>query len=92
MGKAKKTTKKEQPKQDSPKYNPAMCRKCKYHGKGAGYNYKSTMVHCNYANETRRTCLQMIDGQVVDTRGGDYNNCLLFEPGKPDRVGIRAGS
>lgn len=77
-------------------YNPKKCLKCKYHGEHLscgnfvrvkkptnGKAGKSVTVYCNYADITGNTCLKALNPrESYDTRGDDYNNCLLFEKGK----------
>ena len=36
-------------------------------------------MYCNYAAINDQTCLHKVDGKVVDRRGTDKDNCLLFE-------------
>ena len=74
-----------------PKFDKRKCLKCKYHGLGCGgypvkvgFNGKSIPVFCNYSL-SERTCLRkQKDGQIIDIRGNDYNNCKLYEAGKPE--------
>ena len=61
------------------KYNKEKCAKCKYKVKlmlnnGNGYN-----VSCDYSSKAQTCCLYRVGKEVRDRRGGDYNNCLLFE-------------
>lgn len=71
-----------------PKYNKKKCAKCKYHGVGmGGYTVKigdrQTPIYCNYTSINAKSCLEPLkDGGTVDIRGGDFNNCLLYEKGK----------
>ncbi len=74
-------------------YNKRKCIRCIYHGTGAGYytqgRRERIMVHCNYAHSTTGTCLTRGEhGEVIDRRGGDYNNCLLFSEGKARKTGL----
>lgn len=76
------------------KFNKSKCLKCKYHYKmsncfqgrterGAYYS-----VVCNYASITDHTCLTREGNRVIDRRGEDYNDCKLFQEGKPLKVKI----
>ncbi len=60
------------------KFNKNKCKKCKYHG---GANINGNTIHCYYAN-TGKTCLHRVGKEIIDRRGNDYNNCLLYERGK----------
>lgn len=74
-----------------PKFNKQKCLKCKYHGLGCGgypakvgFNGRTVSVYCNYSI-LERTCLKRLkNGQVIDLRGDDYNDCKLFEAGKAE--------
>lgn len=65
------------------RFNKSKCKKCKYHGRlhGVGHN----TIHCNYSSINQKSTLQRINNKIVDTRGADYNNCLLYESGKSKR-------
>ena len=69
------------------KHSKRKCLKCKWHGTGVGYPVKvgnqHVMVHCNYSGYHETTTLRSIGGKVVDLRGEDRLNCLLFEEGTP---------
>ena len=72
-----------------PKFDKAKCLKCKY--RSTSFNNLSYAVVCNnrvkhvlcdYANLTGVTCLKPgPNNSVVDMRGEDYNNCMLFSEG-----------
>ena len=71
------------------KFSKKKCRQCKWHGTGVGYQVKDAsgqkvMVHCNYSGFHESTPLRRIDGKVIDLRGEDRYNCLLFEKGNPE--------
>ena len=55
-----------------------QCAKCVYRGR---LNFLGGF--CNYAAVTERTCIRTTDqGETIDTRGADPNDCMLFEKGK----------
>ncbi len=58
--------------------NKKVCEKCKYRGVFIG----NKSIHCYYAGLTSETCLKLVDKKVIDRRGNDPNNCLLFEEGE----------
>ena len=61
-------------------YNKELCKTCKYHAKVDG------RIICDYALKSAAgSCLKRIGKSIVDTRGGDSNNCKLYEKGKPIR-------
>jgi hypothetical protein len=61
------------------KFDKRKCKPCIYHGNRLG----SGGISCNYSGITDKTCLKRgTKGTVIDSRGEDYYNCLLFEPGK----------
>lgn len=66
------------------KFNKKKCKKCKWHGKlcsgGQGGG-----IFCNYGSLHKRSCLTRIGRDVVDIRGNDHDNCLMFEKGKSMR-------
>ena len=71
-----------------PKFDKNKCLKCKYRNTSntLGYvikhNNKPVHIHCDYAFLTKTTCLQPgPNNTVVDLRGEDYNNCMLFVEG-----------
>ena len=74
-----------------PKFDKRKCLKCKWHGLGCGgypvrvgFNGRTLPIYCNYSI-SERTCLKKLkDGSIIDSRGDDYNNCKLFEPGKAE--------
>lgn len=61
------------------KYNKKKCATCVYRGThgaaGLGVKY-----YCNYA-DTGKSATKRVGKEVIDTRGGDFNNCLLYEKG-----------
>lgn len=68
------------------KYDKKKCKKCKWHGSLVGSGATGTKgVYCNYGSLHRCSCLKRIKGHIVDRRGGDFNNCLLYEKGKAIR-------
>lgn len=61
------------------KHDKARCKKCRFHRR-MPFN---TTVFCNYATVEDKTCLTVQNGKTIDRRGEDFNNCLLFEEGRP---------
>ena len=61
-----------------------QCRKCKWHGVLSGYaNHKA--YFCAYSQYHDRPAMQRADnGSLIDTRGRDHYDCLLFECGDPE--------
>ena len=71
--------------------------KCRYHARGFDSGYpvkikdedgkeKTAYVYCNYACTTGISTLTLdSDKNVIDRRGIEYNNCLLFEEGEPEK-------
>lgn len=70
---------------EGPKFDKKKCKRCKYHARGAGYVVKTGLspVHCDYARAHDQICLTRVGKEVIDRRGNDFNNCLLFEEGTP---------
>ena len=64
------------------KFDKKKCKICNYRGeRSGGYN-----LSCNYSGITGETCLKRgPKGTVIDIRGDDPENCLLFEPGKSNK-------
>ena len=60
------------------KHNKKQCRKCIYRGNMQG----PSLLFCNYAAITDRTCLRRKGKEVIDIRGEDHERCELFEEGK----------
>ena len=60
------------------RYNKRKCATCCFRRK-LGMN-----IICNYAGITDNTCLHLEQGKVVDSRGGEYNNCKLYKRGHAD--------
>lgn len=73
------------------KFNKDKCLKCRYHGLGCNghtvrIGTRALPVFCNYS-ATENTCLKKTeDGQIVDIRGDDYENCKLFVSKKPEET------
>ena len=45
------------------------------------------LVLCDYGSKSDNgTALKRCGNEVIDTRGGDPNNCLLYEKGRPIKV------
>lgn len=78
---------------NKPKFNKKKCLKCKYHSKHPiGWpvrvkqkdgTYKTVNVSCNY-NFSGEVALKRDASNkngYKDSRGDDYNNCLLFKEG-----------
>ena len=65
------------------KFDKKRCLKCKYHaGCNTEVGGQYSRVICNYASINRSSCLKRgVNGSVVDSRGDDFYNCLLFEQG-----------
>ena len=61
------------------KFNKSKCATCKYHGKLN--NGDGRKVHCYYVGSTGRACLRRVGKEVIDIRGNDFNNCLIYEKG-----------
>ncbi len=58
--------------------NREMCRQCKYKGGNASDHFR---IFCDYSGKTDNTALKKErKGKVIDSRGKDPDNCLLFEP------------
>lgn len=61
------------------KYNKKKCATCIYRGthgaSGLGVKY-----YCNFSDAGKSATIR-IGKDVIDTRGGDFNNCLLYEKG-----------
>lgn len=76
---------------DKPKFNKRKCLKCKYHSRlSQGYSvrvgHESIHVICNFATVTGITCLKPdSNNSTTDLRGEDYDNCMLFVEGEPER-------
>ncbi len=75
-----------------PKFDKERCLKCKYHG--SGYNlgwlccigHRNMYIYCNYCCATDSSTLTLDEHKnVIDRRGENYHNCLLFEEGEPKR-------
>lgn len=80
-----------------PKFNPRRCLECVYHGElSCGTPIKTKRgqknVFCDYSCITGETCLHKNNhGDIYDIRGCEYDNCLMYEEGKPEphRVGLK---
>ena len=72
----------------TPKFNKERCLSCRYSGRGnGGYVANGKQVYCDYANIAEHTCLTRgPKGKVIDRRGTDYNNYLLYAPGKVNKT------
>ena len=85
-----------------PKFDKEKCLKCKYRNTYSqlGYSVRHTgkvvRVLCDYAVLTGVTCLKPdSNNTVVDMRGEDYNNCMLFSEGdrlEKDKTQLIIGS
>jgi hypothetical protein len=61
-------------------FDKRKCKKCKWHG-----NISFTETFCYYARiGTNGTCLKKIGDKIIDQRGTDPKNCLLFEKAIPE--------
>ena len=73
---------------NKPKFDKRKCATCIYHTEQfQGYtvikNNKHVSISCNYASITGTTCLTKGENNsVVDKRGNDYNNCMLYHEGR----------
>lgn len=56
-------------------FNKKKYNKCKYCGR-----ITTIGIHCNYSL-SGQTCLTIEGNKVVDRRGNDPKNCLLYERG-----------
>ena len=65
------------------KFNKKKCKKCKWHGRLCSGGQSG--IYCNYSSLHRKSCLKRIGKDVVDVRGSDYDNCLMFEQGNATR-------
>lgn len=65
------------------KFSKRKCRKCKYGKNLSGAGTENTrMTYCDYHNEAEyHGPIVMIQGEKVDLRGSDRDNCLLYEKG-----------
>ena len=59
------------------KHSKKRCRRCIYRGNMQG----PSLLFCNYAAVTDRTCLRREGNKVIDIRGEEYEQCKLFEEG-----------
>lgn len=60
-----------------------QCRTCRWRG----WHHNLGEWHCNWADiKYPRTCIEMVHGEMIDKRGSDPDNCLLYERGKMCRV------
>lgn len=60
-----------------------LCVKCKYHGT-IGSRTKDSMADtiCGYAAFSHKgTCLKTVGNKLIDRRGYDEGECLLYENG-----------
>lgn len=71
-----------------PKFNKKRCLECRYCGVGkGGFVVNGKSLFCDYATITNSTCLRRTrKGEVIDLRGSDYDNCLLYAPGKVNKT------
>jgi len=71
------------------KFNKSKCLQCKYRctfSGGAGLKVSPQNVACYYgALSQTGTCLRLVNKQIVDIRGDDYNNCKLYEKGTREK-------
>lgn len=64
-------------------YNKNKCKTCKYRTRLS----KMGLVLCDYGSKSDNgTALKRCGNEVVDTRGNDPDNCLLYEKGRPIKV------
>ena len=73
-----------------PKFDKQKCLKCRWHGMGLGWSAimpdgKNVSIHCNYSGYHDTTPLRSgANSTILDLRGEDYDNCLLYVEGMPD--------
>ena len=75
-----------------PKYNKVKCKKCCFRvsDTSAYRTDDGDSVSCNYSTIMGKTCLRRGEhGTVIDIRGNDYDNCLLFKEGDSLRKGVK---
>lgn len=61
-----------------PKFNKNRCKSCKYHRRGVGFYVGGRApIYCDYSGVADKTCLTIENGQKIDRRGSEYDNCLL---------------
>lgn len=68
------------------KFDRKKCLNCIYRGGSQGNCTTLRNIHCNYSGIMTATCLKRIpnkDGEIKDIRGDDYNNCKLYQKGRP---------
>lgn len=75
-------------------FDKRRCRKCKFHGT-VGHvvqigvergDYRDNQIVCDYLIKSGKgSCLKRVGADVIDRRGVDPNNCLLYEEGKIER-------
>lgn len=59
-------------------FDKSKCKKCKYHGKVAGF------ITCEYSiRSASGACVKRKGRDLTDERGDDGENCKLYEQGKP---------
>lgn len=67
------------------KFDRKKCLTCIYRGGSQGSCTSIKNLHCNYSGIMTATCLKRIpnkDGEIMDIRGKDYDNCRLYEKGR----------
>ena len=66
-------------------FNKKKCRSCVYQMKYTGGSKDEvdyTHIMCGYSLMKRTTCMKLMpDNEIVDIRGDDPDNCLLYLKG-----------
>ena len=64
-------------------YNKRLCNICIYRGTIGSRDGSVECTVCDYAEKSKKgTCLKNVHGAVVDIRGDNKDECLLFRRGK----------
>ena len=57
-------------------FNKEKCKQCIYKGGAVDH---PTDIFCNYAFIADQTCLHRVGKSIIDRRGENPDNCLLFK-------------
>lgn len=64
-------------------YNKELCNRCVYRGTIGSRDGSSESTVCDYASLSKNgTCIKYVHGAIVDIRGNNKDECLLFRRGK----------
>lgn len=66
-------------------YDKKKCKSCRWHGYFGAKDQGGNNICCDYGILARQgTCLRKIgqNGETIDRRGNDPDNCLLYEKGE----------